>query len=492
MQAASTFALAAGMAFVPVLAPAATAPGVWQLHEEGILGAPANFVVTAHNGEHVLTAVAAAHAEIDRLDAIFNSRRTESELSRLNGASDMVVSPELFEVLTLAEQMRQASCGAFNGGLGDVLAMWRSADATPPDEALAKAAALAAQAPVGLDAATRRVVRPEGVRFALDSVAKGYIVDRALEAGMAAAPVAGMAVDIGGDIRCKGHAPTGLTWDIDIPDPAQPLAAAPIVAAVHLKDGAVATSGKGPRDFSIGGRAFSATLSPDGQAAHRNIAATVTAPTAAQADALATALLVMHPSDGLKLAAGWPGAEARITSADGAVCATEGWSSLASEPPARLIRVADTATSTSWLGGYALNLGYRAAPGANRRFVAIWLSDANNQPIRTLLLVGTRFDWQKDNYVWASMYKDRAPRMIQLYSVSTQTSGAYSSDWLGYDDAYKFTPLGQYTLNIETSLERGGHSYRSYPITFGRDGFSTTFPVAPEGGTVQITYGKKG
>ena len=497
-----TSPLALGLALVPVIAPAAQQPGVWQLHEEHVLGAPANFIVTAQDEADARAAVSAARAEIERLDAIFNTRRESSELSRLNRAGSMAVSPELFEVVSLAERVRMASNGAFNPLLGNVLLHWRAAGGSAPDAGALSAAACAAQAPVGLEPATQQVTRPHGAAFDLDGVAKGYIVDRALAAGMAAAPVKGLAVDIGGDMHCAGTAPGGLTWDVGLPDPSVGSALAPLVAEAHLKDQAIATSGKGPRDFTVEGARYSATLSPwTGQTQRSNIAATVVAPSAAEADALATALLVLPAHEGTRLAERWPGAQARITDVDGQVCATSGWSGLASEPPARLIRTAavNTPASNKWMADWAVQIIYQAPEKAVARrsadfrtpYMAMWITDKDNNPVRTLVLVGTRSDWQKDNYIWWSMYKDKAERLVQLRSTATELSGAYPTYWPGYNDDWKFMPQGDYILHLETSREKGKHTYRTVPLQLGSKGFSLMVPSTEEGGGMKLTYGKR-
>lgn len=494
-----TMAGAAGLALIPVIAPAAEQAGVWTLRES-LLGAPSNLVITADDEAHASLAASAALAEVERLNGVFNSRRESSELFALNNATSMSVSPELFEVLQQAEAVRLASGGAYNAGLGEALAMWRDAETAPPSADALAAVGRAAEQPVGFDAATRTVTRPQGVSFALDGIAKGYIVDRALAAGMAAAPVKGMLVDIGGEMACQGLAPSGLCWDIGIPDPAMPLDRAPLVAKAHLKDRAIATSGLGPRDRLIGGERYSVTLNPrTGWASRQNIAATVIADTAAQADALATALLVMPAEEGLTLAAA-SNAQARITTADGLVHASDGWTHVASAPVNLVCAPqAQAAAPAKWNADWAVEIVYSAPDRAvNRRdpdfrspYMAMWISDGQNRPVRTLVLVGTKAEWQKDNYIWWGMYRDKATRLVELRSTATQLSGAYPTYWPGYNDDWKFMPQGDYILHIETSRERGKHTYRTVKLTLGKNGFTTAVPKTEEGGGLQLTYGRR-
>lgn len=495
-----TFLGAAGAALSPFTAPAPGQPGVWAVHEEHVLGAPANFIVTALEEADVAAAVSAARAEIERLNGIFNTRRVTSEISQLNNARSMRVSQELFDVLSLAERLREASSGAYNGRLGMVLGLWRSAEAAAPDADVVLNAAAAAQGEVRLERATRTVIRPEGAAFDVDSLAKGYIVDAALKAGMAAAPVRGMAVDIGGDMACAGCAPNGLFWEVGVPEPSSPLALARDVAQANLMNQAIATSGMGPRDFFLGGERYSATLSPfTGQPVTANTAATVIAPTTAEADGLATALLTMDAEEGLELAESWPGAEARIAAADGRVMRTGGWAEMASEPAPALDAMACQSPSGRWMADWAVQIVYEAPDRAVSRreadfrtpYMAMWITDKNNNPIRTLVLVGTRPEWHEDNYIWYNMYRDKAENLIRLRSSATQLSGAYPTYWPGYNDDWQFVGQGEYVLHIETSRERGRHTYRTMPLSLGPDRFSTSMPKTEEGGGFRLTYGKR-
>jgi thiamine biosynthesis lipoprotein len=489
-----------GLALVPVIAPAAEQAGAWTLRHP-LLGAPSTLVVTAEDERHAQAAVTAALAEVERLNGVFNSRREGSELHALNRASSMAVSPELFEVIERAEAMRRASGGAYNAGLGEALALWREAEAAPPSAEALQAAAEAAARPVGLDRETRTVRRPEGVSFALDGLAKGYIVDRALAAGLAAAPVKGMLVDIGGDMACRGLAPGGLCWDVGIPAATLPLDRAPLVAEAHLRDRAIATSGLGPRDRLIGGRLYSVTLSPrTGWAARENLTATVIADTAAEADALATALLVLPAKEGLALAAA-SGAEARITGADGVAHLSEGWTRIASEPAVRAVcsPAPQAAAPAKWNADWAVEITYAAPDRAvNRRdpdfrspYMAMWITDAQNRPVRTLVLVGTKPEWQRDNYIWWGMYRDKATRLVELRSTATQLDGRYPTYWPGYNDDWKFMPQGEYILHIETSRERGKHTYRTVKLQLGKNGFTSVVPKTEEGGGITLTYGRR-
>jgi thiamine biosynthesis lipoprotein len=493
-----------------VLAPSAVVAenGVCSFHAD-VLGTQANFMVAAPTREAAQIAVGTALFEIARLDLILSNYRPDSELRRLNAARQMRVSQDLFAVLSHAEDLHRRSGGAFNARLGALEALWRAADtALPEADAMRRAVEGAQQAPL-LNPADRCVLRPEGVVFAADGLAKGYIVDRALDAARGTGLSAGIMIDIGGDLRCQGRAGGGQDWQVGLSDPRLPYANAPLIAEVKLKNQAIATSGRGVRDRIIGGAAYGTTLSPrEGMPVTAQLTASVVASTAAEADGLATALLVMPPEQGLLLAA-QSGAQARITQADGTVLTTAGWMFLeaAASPPPRagtagVVRIAGTETPvlrpSGWVIDWALQIEYEARIDLEHRpsdyrspYLAMWISDKAGHPLRTLLVIGKDPEYQKDNHIWWSLYGTRARNVMDVRSGPTSLSGRYPSFWPGIDDSYASVAPGDFLLNIETSRERGAHTFRSVPVAIGHKAFAIDIKPTADMGAIRLAFGRR-
>jgi len=271
--------------------------------DESVLGTRMNLLFVAESTAVAREAATAVRAAIDRLNLILNSRDPSSELSRLNDSREHRASPELFAVVSAAERWRTLGSGAYSGRLGQVLDCWSQAERVPPSASrLQEMACAADEAHVELDALSSTIVRPQAVRFALDGLAKGWIVDQAFAVAMAMPGIVGALIDIGGDVRCGGQPPGAHGWCIGVPDPKLPADNAPLVATAHLSNHAIATSGIGPRDRLFAGVAYSSTISPwTGWPIDRGRSASVIASTAADADALATAALVMPEHDALDL-----------------------------------------------------------------------------------------------------------------------------------------------------------------------------------------------
>jgi len=478
--------------------------GSYVFRDEAILGTRMRIDLTARNYSDAQAAALSARKEIDRLNAILNSRDPDSELSILNRSRRQRASPELFAVVAAAEHWRASTAGAFSGRLGRAIALWQNASEHAPSRTeLARLARAADEAQVMLESSTRTIMRPDELEFALDALAKGWIVDRAFAVARSSPGVTGALVEIGGDIRCGGRAPDELRglrgWCVGIPDAIQPADNAPLVATVHLSNHAIATSGRGPRDRIIDGIRHSPTLSPrDGWPVQHAVSVTAVSTSAADADAIATTLLTL-PKEQAIAWADRHGVFARIVNKEEAIH-TQAADAAASQvrfAAANLPRTKSKATATNtWPKNWQALITFTAPPRQLVRdehfrapYMAMWITDLNNRPIRTLLLVGTRLEYQEDNYIWWSINEGNVKQLAAIRSMSTSGSGIYKTLWDGTDDQYKQVPGGTYVLHIETSRERGKHTHRSLTLDFSKPKpFTEQIPSTEEAGGLFIDF----
>lgn len=152
-----------------------------------------------------------------------------------------------------------------------------------------------------------RVVKSDPrVRFDLNSIAKGYTVDRAA-AILEEMGAENYIVEIGGEIRCRGVNATGDTWrvGIDTPFEGNMSPGADLYATVRLKDRSLATSGNYRRFYIDGdGRKIVHTIDPrTGRGTvSRLLSATVVTDDCITADALATMFMVVGADDAIRMA----------------------------------------------------------------------------------------------------------------------------------------------------------------------------------------------
>ena len=247
---------------------------------EPLLGTRGEVDVRVARATEVARVEDAIVAEIQRLEAIFTVFDPSSALSsfRSTGATDV---PELLEVLALAEQWIERSGGAFTPRVQDLIRIWDAAErdgALPTDADLARAVGQLGSHPIDN----------------LNAIAKGWIAERALLSATSAQDVQSAWLSLGGDIVHRGRE----SMRVGIEDPARPYDNVAPLATVLLQDEALATSGGARRYWTIDGTRYAKVLDPrTGRPVDDVVSATVIAPSAADADVLATIGLVMDSAE---------------------------------------------------------------------------------------------------------------------------------------------------------------------------------------------------
>jgi thiamine biosynthesis lipoprotein len=189
--------------------------------------------------------------ELQRIDAMASTWRSDSELMRYNRADKpeaFDLSAELSALLQQGEAIERDTDRAFS-------------------------------------------LRPDGREIDLSAIAKGYAVDRVVQRLEDEFAITRCMVDIGGEIYVRGAGPSGPTWRVGVFTPVSTSDASPIT--LGLRDAAVATSGTSFKGDHL--------IDPaTGQPAKNDlVSATVVHADATTADALATAMFVMGVERGL-------------------------------------------------------------------------------------------------------------------------------------------------------------------------------------------------
>lgn len=249
-------------------------------------------------------------AALDAVNETMSTYLGASELSRFNAnrSTDWIpVSLELCQAVEAAEVVSGFTDGAFDVTVGPLVNLWGfGPDASivepPSQDAIQDAMSDTGHSRLHADCeapALRKEVA--GIYVDLSAFAKGYAVDRVADL-LDAQALPDYLVEIGGELRLRGHNGKGESWAIAIETPDRN--ARSIRTVVHLTDTAMATSGDYRNFFEYDGRYYSHTIDPRTgfPVTHDGASVTVVADTAAFADAAATALLVMGPDAGLALA----------------------------------------------------------------------------------------------------------------------------------------------------------------------------------------------
>lgn len=252
-------------------------------------------------------------AVLDEADRHLSSWNPESELSRFNSlrGSDWVpASAVLVETLSIAQAVSRATGGGFDVTIAPVVRAWgfgagvavAEPVAAPTEAQLAQLMPAVGYARLELrdDPPSLRKSAP-ALQVDLDGIAPGLAVDRIAER-LEALGARDYLVELGGEVRARGHNPAGRRWRVAIEAPL-PGERHPY-ALVELDGLAISTSGD-YRDFRVvGGRRRSHIVDPRTGAPvdHDLASVTVIRATAAEADAWATALMVLGPQQGPALA----------------------------------------------------------------------------------------------------------------------------------------------------------------------------------------------
>lgn len=249
-----------------------------------------------------IPAVHEALNEVDRLEQQMSVYREDSELSGINRSAfpgPTVVERRLYELLCRARKIGQEAGGAFDITTGPLVRCWgffERSGRIPDREELQRARSLCGWGDIKLDDAERTVqFRRPGMEINLGSIGKGYALDRAAEF-LIEAGLENFMIHAGhSSILACGHSNRSPGWMVSLRDPYRE---GGVLGTVHLRNRAMSTSGTGHQFFVSEGKKYGHLLDPrTGEPSLGAVLCSVIAPTAAEADALSTALFVMLPED---------------------------------------------------------------------------------------------------------------------------------------------------------------------------------------------------
>ncbi len=246
------------------------------------------------------------------VDGAMSTYDPDSELSRFNRwqrTDWFALSPPTFEVFRQAQEVSRLTRGAFDVTVAPLVNAWGFGAAGPSTSLPTDTEVTALLANVGEtmlemddDPPRIRKSRP-AVQSDLSALAKGFAVDRVadlLDRGDNG--VEGYLVEVGGEVRTRGQNDEGRPWRVGIERPVD--GPSSVQRVLELTDAALATSGDYRNYFEHEGRRYSHTIDPRTgyPVDHRLVSVSVVDASCMRADALATALEVLGPEEGLALA----------------------------------------------------------------------------------------------------------------------------------------------------------------------------------------------
>jgi thiamine biosynthesis lipoprotein len=295
----------AACAAVAVLAAAVVAGCAAPVREYRriVMGAECRILVCADEATADRAAVA-AFKRLAEVEESLSDWMASSEVRRLPvRAGDAVrVSADLAAAIEASRAWSERTGGAFDATLGALTGAWRQARRTGVPLGRDEARDLLARCGwrnVRFDASARTYAAAvDGLRLDFGAIGQGLGADAAMEA-IRAAGVRSALVDLSGDVLAGDPPPGRRAWVVAIDDGRG--------TTLFLRNQAVTTSGDREQHLDAGGERLSHVIDPaTGWPVSTRVQVTAIAPTATEADALATALCVMGPERGRAMLAGHP------------------------------------------------------------------------------------------------------------------------------------------------------------------------------------------
>ncbi len=273
------------------------------------MGTTYSIVISDDMGLRKTTLLEAIEKDLRAVNDQMSTYQDDSEISLFNQREStdwQPVSAPFVAMVAAAHQLSALSEGAYDVTTAPLIELWgfgRKPGDAIPDQALIDDAMSEVdykrlewrETPPALKKSSPRT------KVNLSSIAKGYGVD-VVAKRLSQFGLKDFLVEIGGEIKTRGKSPRGDYWRIGIEKPVADQRA--VQVALQLTDVAMATSGDYRNYFEQDGVRFSHTLNPQtGYPIDHTLASvTVIADSTAMADGWSTALMVLGPEQGFKVA----------------------------------------------------------------------------------------------------------------------------------------------------------------------------------------------
>ncbi len=253
--------------------------------------------------ENLNTVVDEVLQKIDNSLSTFNQQST---LARINSGETEQADEYLVEVYKIAHRVSELSSGGFDITVAPLVNAWGfgvdyAQNFKDIDEDMMNI--------IGYEKLTLtddgRILKafPQ-MRIDCSAIAKGYACDKIAQA-LRDNGVKNLLVEVGGEVVFEGTRSNGKTWQVGINTPKDdPMGMnTEIEDIVTGKKVAIATSGSYRQFYEENGKRYSHTIDPHTgyPVSHNLLSATVIAPTGAEADALATACMVLGVKDAMEM-----------------------------------------------------------------------------------------------------------------------------------------------------------------------------------------------
>jgi thiamine biosynthesis lipoprotein len=313
--------------FFPYASQAQTEKADFFRQSRILMGTSVEITVSQVDLKTAEEAMEAAFQEVERINRLMSHYRPDSEVSRISrhaGQKEVRVSPETLEVIERALYFSRLSDGSLDITLGPVFRLWNFREGKIPGEGVLKGNLERVDyRKIKIDRARSTVfLEGPGMELDLGAIAKGYAVDLA-SAALRKRGIENFLVRLGGEVKVHGKKEPGVPWIVGIQHPRLP---SNLLVKLRVQNAAISTSGDYEKFFLREGERYHHILVPStGMPARECQSVTILAPSAMDADALATTVFVLGPKKGFALIEKMPGVHAIIVDRRGSVLLSLNW-----------------------------------------------------------------------------------------------------------------------------------------------------------------------
>lgn len=265
------------------------------------------FVLTAvdMDPQRAWDGIRAAEQEILRIERLISSWTEDSETAEINrqaGHLPVKVSQELFQLIQRSLQISKLTAGAFDisGTLSRDYWDFNKQEGTYlPEGQVKELRRLIDYKNIVLNERRQTVyLKKQGMKIGFGGIGKGYAAFSAHEVMKALGVRSGL-INAAGDLMCWGNPPGKSGWDIHLPDPFDPTK--PLLELL-IPFGSVVSSGSAENFTLIDGVRYSHIIDPrTGCPVTGTKGVSVICPNPEFGDALATAISVLGPEQGIRM-----------------------------------------------------------------------------------------------------------------------------------------------------------------------------------------------
>lgn len=262
-----------------------------------LMGCRFEITVVAENqqdGDHFIDLAVNEISRIEKLISSWDAQSQTSEINRKAGIAPVKVDAELFHLIERSLQLSKLTDGAFDISFAAVDKIWKfdgTMQEMPSEETIRKSVSKIGYKHILMDPAASTVfLELPGMKIGFGAIGKGYAADKAKELLIKEGVQSGM-INASGDLDCWGTKPDGKPWLVGITNP---LNKEKVFSWFPIENSSVVTSGDYEKFVMLNGKRYSHIIDPrTGYPAHGLVSATIFAPKAELADALATSIFVM-------------------------------------------------------------------------------------------------------------------------------------------------------------------------------------------------------